>query len=89
MVAALKIIFRFEVGDLRLEVYFCTAAEEDNKKTLTLEKKEHETLTLGKKATRAWKKVEKKNLRLFRSQKLSALSEYSVVKNYQHSQNIP
>ena len=59
VVAALKIIFRFEVGDLRLEVYFCTAAEEDNKKTLTLEKKEHETLTLGKKATRAWKKVEK------------------------------
>ena len=26
----------------------------------SLGKKEHETLTLGKKATRAWKKVEKK-----------------------------
>ncbi len=30
-----------------------------DKKPLTLLKKEHETLTLGKKATRAWKKGRK------------------------------
>jgi hypothetical protein len=36
-----------------------------DKKPLTLEKKEHETLTLGKKATRAWKKGRKKDLKDF------------------------
>ena len=36
-----------------------------DKKPLTLEKKEHETLTLGKKATRAWKKGRKKRFERF------------------------
>ncbi len=43
-----------------------------NKKPLTLEKKGHETLTLGKKAARQPEKKRKKTLKVYRvSQKIS------------------
>ena len=51
-----------------------------DKKPLTLEKKEHETLTLGKKATRAWEKNGKRYMpHEWAQQQTSASSVHSVV----------